>query len=138
MKIDKPINSVAQYRNIIKLQKVFFEWIAKKNYRQTHEMDYMLYASVIKSIFWLKSYNIFTKEWKSNNDFQWRLKMCSYRDLTPWEWLASKVTPQGKLLTIDQILNKNRFWKNLFKILWVIPLWVTPKGYTTDNVLSPN
>ena len=27
-----------------------------KNYRQTHKMDYMLFASVIKSIFWEKSF----------------------------------------------------------------------------------
>ena len=26
-----------------------------KNYRETHEMDYMLFASVIKSIFWQKA-----------------------------------------------------------------------------------
>ena len=45
----------------------------KKNYGQTHKMDYMLFVSVLK-VFLIK------KLYPGNNDFKRQVKMCSYMD----------------------------------------------------------
>ena len=54
--------------------------IGIKNYRQTHKINYMLFAIVIKSIFWKKAIISSINNENKINNFRRRLKTFSYKD----------------------------------------------------------
>ena len=81
----------------------------RKNYWQAHKMDYMLFASVIKSIFFQKSFIIssINKENRFNINLVFRT----------WDQPQGvPLTLDGKIVVFNKIKNRKKLW-NFWQIL---------------------
>ena len=71
---------------------VYLSHFYKKNYRQTHKMDYILFASAsVESIFWQKSYIMF----------------CINNENRTWDY-HQKCPPEGEIVAFNKMCHKNK------------------------------